>query len=559
MRSIYAYVGKTLIRNLMLIAGLSIAVSMAIFISGVPSGNDMPQHFQFAQTFRQSLVSGEIYPSWSGATNYGFGDVGIRFYPPLAYYVLAGAEILFGSWFGAAAFSFCFFFFLSGVGIYFLCREFSDENASVFGAAVYILAPYHVNEIYNAFTLAEFAAAAVIPFCFLFVKRVCRGGGTSSILGLAAAYCALVLTHLPIAVIGSFGLLVFALFSLETRNALGTFARLGTSVALGLAASSFYWVRMVSELPWVKHSTQEFTSGSYDFHLNFLGSIFLLSSTDYDSRTLWFADLMLLITLGMFVPGLVLFLMRNGKAGFRRLIALTALLCFALFIATPLSLPVWENVGVLRSTQFPWRSMALITLCSAVFAAAGYAQIGEAYRSAKRPLALVATGLVAIGVLFSAFQVIRPAIFISPNDLDQNMSTIAGAKSYTCWWTAWADEAAFDDREKVSAAGRTVEIAEWQTLERRFSVEAGEPQVVRVATFYYPHWYAQVDDVDVPVSMGADGTINLPVPAGDVSVRLFFREPLPVRAANWISFLACLLMLAAALTTASRRADVKFD
>ena len=115
MRFISEKIGKTLFRNMMLIVGASIVVSIPIFLNGVPNGNDMPQHFQFAQTYREGLLSGQIYPSWAGSTNYGFGDVGIRFYPPIAYYVMVGFQLLSGDWFTASALSFWFFFFIGGV------------------------------------------------------------------------------------------------------------------------------------------------------------------------------------------------------------------------------------------------------------------------------------------------------------------------------------------------------------------------------------------------------------------------------------------------------------
>src|SRR5215218_952532 len=439
--------------------------------------------------------------------------------------------------------------------MYFLCREFTGENASAFGAAIYVVAPYHVNEIYNAFTYAEFAAAAIIPFSFLFVKRVCRGGGALPVLGLAAAYACLVLTHLPITVIGSLGLLVFAIFSLRSTIAVASIARLASSVGLGFAASSFYWVRMVSELDLVKHSTQEFTSGSYDFHFNFLGSFFLLSSIDYDGTSLWFADLMFLVTLGLFLPGAVLFFLKYGKSGFRRLLGVSALLIFAIVISTPLSLPIWEHVAILRSTQFPWRALTLVTLCSAVFASIGYEQIGEAFRSAKRPLALVSIGLVTAGVSFSGFQVIRPAIFSSPQELNRTVANLSDAKSYTCWWPGWADESAFKNREKVSAGERSVEISDWRTLERTFSVGPGEPRDLRIATFYYPRWAAEVNGRSVPVSMEADGTILIPVTAEPASVRLFFEEPFAVRVANWVSILTWLFLSGFGIQLAVRRPD----
>ena len=64
-------------------------------------------------------------------------------------------------------------------------------NASLFGAAVYTIAPYHVNQIYNAFTYAEFAAAGVLPFCFLFAERICKRRDWISSVGFAISFALL--------------------------------------------------------------------------------------------------------------------------------------------------------------------------------------------------------------------------------------------------------------------------------------------------------------------------------------------------------------------------------
>src|SRR5262249_8844445 len=151
---------------------------------GIPTGNDLPQHFQFAVTIRNSVEHGVLFPSWAADVNGGFGDAGVRFYPPLSYYVLDVFEWTFGDWFYATAATVCLMFFVGGIGVYLWCREYFSNTASVIGGIVYILVPYRVNEIYNAFTFAEFAATAVLPFCFLFVARICRRGSVYGICGL---------------------------------------------------------------------------------------------------------------------------------------------------------------------------------------------------------------------------------------------------------------------------------------------------------------------------------------------------------------------------------------
>src|SRR4051794_27937377 len=89
------------LRHLLLIAAFAIVAMLPAYYYGIPSGNDQSQHFQFAETVYRSIVSGELYPHLGGDTNHGFGDVGLRFYPPLTYYVLSSAYIVTGDWYFA--------------------------------------------------------------------------------------------------------------------------------------------------------------------------------------------------------------------------------------------------------------------------------------------------------------------------------------------------------------------------------------------------------------------------------------------------------------------------
>ncbi|HBR57394.1 MAG TPA: hypothetical protein DEA22_07975, partial [Blastocatellia bacterium] len=82
----------------LMIAAVSAAFALPILLWGVPSGNDMPQHFQFAQAFKENILYGVLHPGWAADPNSGLGDVGIRFYPPLAYYVLTFFFVITGSW-----------------------------------------------------------------------------------------------------------------------------------------------------------------------------------------------------------------------------------------------------------------------------------------------------------------------------------------------------------------------------------------------------------------------------------------------------------------------------
>ncbi len=528
--------------DIILLLCVSAAVVMPMYFNGIPNGNDLPQHYQFAQTFKQAVADGVIYPRWSAASNGGFGDVGIRFYPPFSYYVLVVAESATGNWYDASLITFCFWFFLSGIGVYLWTREYFSPNASLLAAACYIAAPYHVNQIFNAFTYAEFAAAAILPFCFLFVTRICRFGHNRDVLLLAVSYALLILTHLPMTVIGSISLLCFSIVALNKKDGLRGALRLAVSVGLGLLASSFYWIRMATELDFVNHATDKFRSVAYDFHTNFLAAFLYVSPRDYDERSLWFSDLMLLMTVGLFLPGLLLVVYRWKRDEIQVLKAPIATFCTAIFFATPLSLPIWNYFIPLQQTQFPWRWLSVITLMGSFLVAASHAELAEVFRSKRRPIAILAAGLVIACFVFTATQVIKPAVYISRADLIKRIETLEGGKSYDCWWPVWSQEQAFDNSARAAAENRDVAVNVWNSENRIFTVSPGIPTELRIATFYYPHWKAIFNGTPVTVGKDENGAILIPLGQEKARIRLTFEEPQYVRIANIASLLTALVV-----------------
>ena len=109
----------------------SIALVIPIFVWGIPFGNDLPQHFQFAHQFERVVSEGFLYPSWAANPNSGFGDVGVRFYPPLSYYLLVVFKLFAGDWFLGSVLTFGFLFFIGGVGVYVWSRCFFQRSSSM--------------------------------------------------------------------------------------------------------------------------------------------------------------------------------------------------------------------------------------------------------------------------------------------------------------------------------------------------------------------------------------------------------------------------------------------
>ena len=407
---------------------------------------------------------------------------------------------------------------------------------------LYTLAPYHLNQFFQSFMLAEFAGAAILPFVFAFTERVCQRRRARDIAGLAACYSILTCTHLPLAVIASVAFFVYAIVRLEPKRRRATLGCLTVSAVIGLAASSFYWITMLTELSWIRADRID-PDPSVDYRQNFV-----LSSFSTDFLNVWWMNILLLMTAAMFWPAMALWWRssrnpsgnrtENGKA----IKALAAVLGLTIFMATPLSRPLWSLIRPLQETQFPWRWLSITSIvCPLLLAAAIPLWKTIVRRGRQRSLMFLAAGTAAIALTFSASHIIREAFWLTPHQFETRLGEIPGSESVSQWLPAGAREPFAKMSSAVEAQGRAVEIESWAPERRVFRVGPGSAVDARIRTFFYPHWSAIAGAQNLPVHADRDGAMLIALPENATTVTLEFREPPRVRRtaalslAGWIA------------------------
>ncbi len=542
---------KRLTLDLGLILAISILVTVPIFFIGIPGGADMWQHFQFAKNFDDSISEGSFYPSWAADPNLGKGSVGNRIYPPLAHYTFLLFTRITGNWFDGFCVSIILLFFLGGVGIYFWAREFFDESGSLFGAITYILLPYHINQIYGATMYSEFTAGAVAPFCFLFAYKVCRKASLTSICGLGISFSLLILSHIPLTVFCSISLVIFSLFSLRGVKFFPAICRLATGVLIGLLLSCFYWIRMVTEINYVNHNSEQYYTGyfSYTNHFQF-AKYFPFTGVPFDT-SVDFGDLTLFVSSAILVSGALIYYFKTKENKNFQLLNVLIVTAFAFFMSTPLSMVVWKYVPILQKTQFPWRWMTIFEIGTAIFAAAAFKPVIEYFRTSRRYLSLLFIGFWIVAISFNTMDIMTPILTYPRDYFVPIVERWKSVRSNPCWWTVWSKPSQVK-RELIDSAGlgarvlignRNVEIEKWESTERVFQINEGESGTFFVETFYYPHWKATVNGQAVEVSPNENGLISLPVPAEKSEVKVYFQEPQFVIAAFYTSGFAWIIIL----------------
>lgn len=544
--------------DLSIIFLISILATIPMYIYGIAGGNDMYQHFQFAQTFYDAIMRGDYYPSWAMNPNFGVGDVSVRFYPPLTYYSLSLFRFITGNWFDATCLHVAFLFCVSGIGVYLWSREWFSHNASLAGAITFIFVPYHFNQVYQAAMLAEFTAAAFLPFCFLFITRVCRQGKLIDMCGLAVSFSLLILSHLPTLLMASLIFSVYALFSLKKDSFIKSIFKLSASVLGSLILSSFYWVRMATELNFVKHNSDTFITDYFSYKANFALSYLFPFIERSNVERMSFVNLMLLITLGALLSNALIYFVNARKEKSYPITNVVVMTAFAILMIIPLSIPIWEIIPLVQKIQFPWRWLILISLGTAVFVSAGFDPIVNYFKSSQRYLSILALGCLLLFIPYNTFRIMSHLFFYPKDYFNSVVEKFKETPSNECWWAVWTPKSTSQEGNtglprpemipgKIVLNNRNFTVENWSPSERNLTIQAGESGQAVLATMYYPLWKATVNGQPIEVVSSETGLISFSVPAEESQIRVYLEQPSYVLWSFYISGFAWILIFCSLL------------
>lgn len=523
----------------LIVTAAALLILVPLFVRGIPKGGDLANHFHFALPFYDGLRSGDWYPGWLADSNWGYGDPRFRFYPPGLYYLLAATRVITGDWYHAAIVAFALLTIISAFGAYLWARQFAEPKIAACAGVMYLLAPYHLTELYQASLLSEYAASAVLPFAFLFVEKLCRERRARDIAGLGAAYALLVLTHLPLAVMGSLALLVYALIRIEKEKWRATVVRLALAVGLGLSASAFFWGTMLTELKWIKgHGLNP--NIYYDYRYNFV-----FSPSSLTNLNNWYANLLAMAMIAFLVPAII-FTVRLFRTGQRGLKAVIILTFASLFMTTPLSRPVWAIVPRLSEIQFPWRWLAITSLAGSIILAISLPQCLSSLRLKLQPRKLAAGLVFALSLYYTGTVMINDSVSLKRPAFEELLQNLPGSLSFKDWTPVQASDLVHIQKlkSKVDAGTREINITSWEPERRTFHVAAGAESSALVWTYYYPRWTAFAGGQELPVRATDDGTMQVTLPSHAADVEIIFREPQSARIAAYLSAIAWLLIVA---------------
>lgn len=351
---------------------VGLALMLPALLWGPGTTHSHQYNILWTQHFGREMAAGHFYERWLPASFEGVGGPTFYFYPPLAYWMSGGLNALGVPVLTAINLTGLALLIASGLAMH---RWLAARGTHpLLGAALYMAAPYHLHDIYVRGALAETAAFVWPPLIALAIDRLPE---RRAVLLLAASCAGLLLSHLPLAMLTAFFLVVpMVARRLWRRDPVLAPAALAGGLAVGLAA--FYLLPAMT----------------LQSHV----SVSMLWGPDYRAT-----DWSVLNASFELFPSLALGLMLLAWPAAR---SFWGVMAIALALLSIRLVPFVWDIGMLNKAQFPWRA-----LCLAEFAAV------TAMMSVRPRPALAAGGTLLLLFPYAFTGFLSAAFMARPVDL----------------------------------------------------------------------------------------------------------------------------------------------
>src|SRR5471032_570623 len=232
---------------MLVFALVAIALLAPSLILGAMVSHSSPQNQTWATQFAEQFRAGVLYPRWLYDSFDGLGGPTFYFYPPLPFWLDGIVDVLTFDQLPVRyrlAVDWSLLLWGSGLAVQpWLKAVTGSARTSFWGAIAYMAAPYHLVDHYTRGAFAEFAGYVVLPMLFLAIWRIAEGRRAAVVL-LALAYAALLLSHLPTALLISIAALppyvAFRAWRLQGNGVIGFLLRCLAGGVLGLGLAAIY-------------------------------------------------------------------------------------------------------------------------------------------------------------------------------------------------------------------------------------------------------------------------------------------------------------------------------
>ena len=508
---------------------IGVAVSLPANFYGLFKGYDFKIHLVWSRLFFEEFSNGTLYPRWLSDAYGGYGSPVFYFYPPLPYFITLLTYWLFSTfkiiWLPLTA-SFSLAHILSGFTSYIWLKKFFTPKISFFGAIVYMLFPYHLStDFYNRAAFAESWSFVWLPLLMLHSYNI-LSKNKNAVLLFAVFYAALVLTHLPTALIFSPFPLLYYIFAIK-KIQFQSLSRIVLGYVIGLGLAAFYLVPAISY--------QKFVQISSLMRFNYSNNFLLSNPYTVDGITSNWVYNNFIITLALIIIGVIYRYLK--KESRNKLTSWFIIFALAFFMATPLSLPIWKLFSFIQIISFPWRFLVIVTLAfTFIFT---YFISSERLRNHNFFIWALLIILFGSNIIFISFKVFKSKILIEK----ENPVTIYEKSKNSFSPPEYLPKDLYNDSllkrvpvplTEILSGNAKITQSKKISGNVAFTVNSITKSSIRINQFYFSGWSTESNEEKIKVSR--EGTlVRLSIPKGTYTVDITINKLKEHSIANYIS------------------------
>ncbi len=511
------------------IMGAATLVIAPFLLRGYTAGHDTVFHVASWLDMARQFHEGILHPRWAELAYYGYGEPAFIFYPPISLYLGAMLTLLLPFRMVVGAYV---WLVLVGAGFsfFYLCRQFFDGRASLLGAVVYVLNPYHLLEVHARWSLAELLVSASLPLLLLAIYRLGEPG-RRTIAIVALLFAIVALTNVPLTVVTAYGAMAFVVaLTLARKAGIGLVVKFIAAAVLGAGLAGFFLLPAWHEKGWVLSAVHALVPPEAQF--------VRLNALPYDHYGWALAG----VEAGQIVLGCVAWALCRRMKPRDAFLAFATVFAASVVMVLPISAVIWRYAPALFYVQFPWRWLGPMGLALSFFIAAAVQHSSKGTVFAAGVCALGLVTLAVFTVLINTKADVMLALlknsvsedrgylgtpYFLPRDIKINeigipLSLTPGDPRVS---EVNPESESGAEQATTSAQGASpIAITRWSANAREVTVDAPQPVGIRFRLFRYPGWNAYLDGklIDM-VTIDARGAVVVPVPAGRSQVSVLYK------------------------------------
>lgn len=532
---------------------VTLAAHAPLFHAGMWVSDEELHWLRRLSEFDHTLRQGQRWPRWFANLEWGHGYPYPNFYAPGGLWLGWLCLLITSSYLWGVKGAFLLAGALAPLGMYRLLRPGVSRPAALIGALLYLLAPYHLLNIYVRGNLAEYLAMGVFPWALWGLLRMLRRGDAKSFCLSCFLLAAYQLTHTLSALFGTTMLLVITCgLSFVMGGGWISVTRIFAAVGVGTLLSSVYWLPALWDSQFVRVADVAQTIVAADhvvYPIQLLNPMWGWGySVPGPSDEISF-QLGIPHVLGL-VVGVWLAFTKTPKS---LEIKFWVFICLSILLATlPVSAPLW-SLPIVRMIQFPWRLLAWAAVATSVIGALCVDSLGLSWTRLSAWFVLV--------LCLTQFLYVKAEFYRDVGEADftprATRGLIRGNTTDDEYLPRWVQERPRTRASRVLEGRRApVEVkgGGGTEFDRWFEIVVPVENTILWPVYHYPNWQIEVDGRRVPIQVERDGTVAFPVAAGTHTVRIRWVDT-PVHALATLLSLATLLGLLAALIWPRRRGE----